>query len=105
VDSIRRWLAISCPRISAHKKELVMARQGLSKSNDRLSVATGAAITGEYRGNKSGVQRYQARIKGYQKNGSELCKVLTEKGLQYSKPPEVVLSLIRPKAGKCSHED
>ena len=82
-----------------------MARQRLSKSNDRLSVATGAAITGEYRGNKSGVDRYQARNKGYQNNGSELCKVLTGKGLQHRTPPEVVLSPIRPKEGKRSYEN
>jgi hypothetical protein len=82
-----------------------MARQGLSKSNDRLSGTTGAAITGEYRGNKSGLERYQARNNGYQKNGSELCKLLTEKGLQHKTPPEVVLSPIHPKAGKRSHEN
>lgn len=53
-----------------------MARQGLSKSADQLSVATGAAIKDEYRGNKSGVDRYQARYKGYQKNARIFCKAL-----------------------------
>jgi hypothetical protein len=100
VDSIRRWLAISCPRFSAHKKGAVMARQGLSKSADQLSVATGAAIKDEYRGNKSGVDRYQARYKGYQKNARIFCKALEINDLRLSIPPDVVLSPTRPKAGK-----
>lgn len=77
-----------------------MARQGLSNSDDRLSVAAGAAITGEYLRNKPGIGSLSDRYKCYQ-NSAAICRnAMPANGLQIMMPPDVVLSPIRLNEGK-----